>query len=1484
MSQPNAALGLDKPGLIDATIAKPGLGRSGQSLLFVDGLIDDYQAVVAGASAGTEVYLLNPVQDAVTQITNALMGRQGISSLQIVSHGEVGGLAFGSSRLNLADLPGYAAQIQSWQRSLTDDADILLYGCNVASGELGRAFVNILSQWTGADVAASDNLTGSAVFGGDWKLEYHTGQIETATIAPVNYTGTLAVASVDAGKLTIRKPYIGLETNALTFSLANGGADLQITDANNDLDAGSGVTAVNSNTVTVSLASLSEINLDLAALFETISNTFAGDSVTFSGDMVLPKLTIDLGRGNDLLKFEGLVKAQDVVITTGSSVSSDPDDDLITFAQDFTASSLKINAGSGDDQLKFDGKLVSSQDVAINMGSGNELVTFTKNVTTAGGNLSVQSTNIAVNDGVILSTRRISGTDPVNEDSVGNSGNMNFSGKTITIGKGASLLAHVQGNNSSYQAGSIKLAVTSIATSAQDLIEQAINNLGLGVVGVTDRSAIKLDGAILKGADVTLTAKAGSAYTSLSNSLTQKAVDFASAGIRAFADLVFGIPLAIQARKAEALIDVGNNSQIWSSRTVTIDASATTKSTAEASGGDSSLGSLPLSVTYGGASASAVVSVGENVVIDANNQVKITSNATPTAESKAGTKQNLGIEPTNKESKALAIAISYSELKSNVLVAKNTAIRGYSVAIKAIGTNKSVAGSTAASYDDGIGGLTVSVERSKSDVRAVVNGQISARDKNSPTEGGSLDIEATLTSTDTSTAQQGIFDNTILNKLLNADTSALASAARTSESFKNGVQTILTNIVGQNLGKSSAAKWLEPKVFPAPGSTTNETSQWSVTGTFAYSGNSHTVRAEIGSLAVLQSAVDINVTAFHKVITEVGAAASIEKQSGSDKAGAVSAGVSVADYDSNVQAIVGGGAKLDARRVTKVDAKVLYPFAYDLKGSVGASNEEKVRKFFSAYTKVPPFSASGFENAQFLANELGARLDDIQKTKPWTSWTKSDAEGDDIGVAGAVNILNYNNVVRALVGTGAEINQNPSFRNDDQWVQVLATSDMTLINLTGNPVKPVGSPGGGKGGAGGSVFVQNLGNTVRAEVEGGAKIYTGAARRFELEAKTDILNLGLTYAGARAGKFGVSAAVAVNLNTNNTVALLSNSAQITGGSVFIKALDNTRHWNFVGGVIKGQSLGLGASVAINDVNQTTRALIISGKGTPSTINAINISGDLNVEAENTGSINSLSLAGAIVASQPVDTNQSKSAPEDGGNFGVGVSGDVSINAITNDTTALIQGAKIAANSISVSAYNKRTINAISGSVAISTASGTSAGIAGSYSQNTLKGQTLATIEGSNLTTLNSFDLRAFSNDTIRALAAGGSGAVQSNGIGVAGSVTNNTIANRTLANISNSTGTIGFRTIVRAEDNSTIWSIAGSASFGGKVGVGASVALSTIRNPVAATLVNSTLSSKESNLFSAITKNDIKSVSASVGGSSEGLAAAVGGFHQHDRE
>lgn len=54
----------------------------------------------------------------------------------------------------------------------------MIYGYELASTSDGRSLVDVLSELCECDVAASDDRTGHANLGGDWELEYTTGQID----------------------------------------------------------------------------------------------------------------------------------------------------------------------------------------------------------------------------------------------------------------------------------------------------------------------------------------------------------------------------------------------------------------------------------------------------------------------------------------------------------------------------------------------------------------------------------------------------------------------------------------------------------------------------------------------------------------------------------------------------------------------------------------------------------------------------------------------------------------------------------------------------------------------------------------------------------------------------------------------------------------------------------------------------------------------------------------------------------------------------------------------------------------------------------------------------------------------------------------------------------------------------------------------------------------------------------------------------------
>lgn len=148
-------------------------------VLVVDPAVADYQSLIKGVGIDTEVIVLKAEQDGLAQITQMLGDRQNIQTLHILSHGESGLLKLGNISLNSHSLKRHASSIRSWANALAENADVLLYGCKVAADAWGQRFVKQLSHLTGANIAASTNLTGSAALGGDWNLGFTTGKLRS---------------------------------------------------------------------------------------------------------------------------------------------------------------------------------------------------------------------------------------------------------------------------------------------------------------------------------------------------------------------------------------------------------------------------------------------------------------------------------------------------------------------------------------------------------------------------------------------------------------------------------------------------------------------------------------------------------------------------------------------------------------------------------------------------------------------------------------------------------------------------------------------------------------------------------------------------------------------------------------------------------------------------------------------------------------------------------------------------------------------------------------------------------------------------------------------------------------------------------------------------------------------------------------------------------------------------------------------------------
>jgi hypothetical protein len=161
------------------------------SVIFIDWRVADPQSIIAALPADSAWYILTPNEDGIAQMRRILAGYADLDSIQIVSHGSDGAVQLGNALVDAAGLTAEAPALAEIGSALSATGDLLLYGCDVGQGEIGRAFVDSLANLTGADVAASADRTGSAALGGNWALEVASGTIETPSLSAVGYAGLL---------------------------------------------------------------------------------------------------------------------------------------------------------------------------------------------------------------------------------------------------------------------------------------------------------------------------------------------------------------------------------------------------------------------------------------------------------------------------------------------------------------------------------------------------------------------------------------------------------------------------------------------------------------------------------------------------------------------------------------------------------------------------------------------------------------------------------------------------------------------------------------------------------------------------------------------------------------------------------------------------------------------------------------------------------------------------------------------------------------------------------------------------------------------------------------------------------------------------------------------------------------------------------------------------------------------------------------------
>jgi hypothetical protein len=261
-----------------------------RELVFIDAAAPNYQQLIrdltqaADQGRNISIVVLDSDRDGIEQITEALTRYRDLDAVHVVSHGSDTSLQLGNRRLDQSTLMRYAHRIQSWGEALNEDADLLLYGCDLASSGQGQSLIDRLATLTGADVAASDDLTGQASQGGDWELEYRAGDIETevAFSAEVreSWNGVLSTANLAPSEDTYidsnnSSTNFGSSTG-MTIDKSGGGAGNQRALLNFDLSSIPAGATINSATLTMEATNIDgPLNIDVYEVLENWSEANA---------------------------------------------------------------------------------------------------------------------------------------------------------------------------------------------------------------------------------------------------------------------------------------------------------------------------------------------------------------------------------------------------------------------------------------------------------------------------------------------------------------------------------------------------------------------------------------------------------------------------------------------------------------------------------------------------------------------------------------------------------------------------------------------------------------------------------------------------------------------------------------------------------------------------------------------------------------------------------------------------------------------------------------------------------------------------------------------------------------------------------------------------------------------------------------------------------------------------------------------------------
>lgn len=375
----------DKPApALDAVPAAANADAPGRELVIINSSVKDAQAIIDALGDNTDVLFLENGTDALDAI-NEYLDANGIKydAIHIVSHGNAGYFVLNGEIIDAQSVANDPASWANIGKHLSDNGDIMIYGCNVAGNLDGQMLVSQIASLTGADVAASVDSTG---VNGNWDLEYSIGVIDNQFLDVNDYQYSLKSYTVsDKDKESFHEQYHA------ALDAGDTGAEFLFSGNYEIKDKGETYTFTSDTNYTFTVSGGYTVTVEADITIECTDNGDVEHYVTFTGS----------GRNGGKFEFKGTLTIDGNVELNGF----------------FDASQATVNWGGNASLAKADGDNVSASyqfgDVVIGFGDNVDIgagVNFNANSIENNGylyNSGTVSVNTFTNSGVLYNARSI---------------------------------------------------------------------------------------------------------------------------------------------------------------------------------------------------------------------------------------------------------------------------------------------------------------------------------------------------------------------------------------------------------------------------------------------------------------------------------------------------------------------------------------------------------------------------------------------------------------------------------------------------------------------------------------------------------------------------------------------------------------------------------------------------------------------------------------------------------------------------------------------------------------------------------------------------------------------------------------------------------------------------------------------------------------------------------------------------------------------